>query len=197
MSEKQTLEALSTPQQADGILKQIAELTVNQGNYYPHAAAFGEHAITVPDVVAEHFPPLEDDSLSGKRTIYVTQGFSHLTGRPRRIGVVGIVSFGQSEQRDPGLIYSTNVNYHVVSNRDSGYTLERHVRSNEYGKAAVAEHVACMTTGPIAEALAEAIALQTRVYKAKAIEAGLGLNSLTAIEAQKISETLAGLIGDK
>jgi len=194
LTEQYNPEKPSTPQQAEDIYKQLGELTALQGKNYGDSHSFGEVAVVAPDSVSDHFPPTETDSESISRTLYVTQKLDRATGHPRRDGVVGLVTFMQKEKRDADLGYSTNVNYHVISDDGETYRLERHVTSTEFGKHRVAQEAGrAVTREAMEQQLAELIALRDRVTESRKVEAELDISTVNALEAQQIVETLSAL----
>ena len=174
-------------------------ITALKGQQYSHVSAFGETIVKVPDAVAVHLPPIEDDSQSGSRTLYVTQKLEHESGQPRRTGVVANIAFGQKEKRDEDLGYWTNVNYRVVSDDSNSYRLERHVTSGEYGRAQAASMAGrvAFTQDAIEQQLAELKDLRSRVEEADKIESSLGLTAVSSIEAEQILGTLTQLNQDR
>jgi hypothetical protein len=197
MGESRIPEQPSTPQQAEEVFTQIGELTALQGKQLSDRFTFGEIPIAVPDAIAEHFPDVESDSHSAGRTLYVRQMLDHQTGQPLRKGVVGMVSFIQKERRDEDLGYSTSIGYHVVSDGEDGYSLERHVTSREFGKAKATTSLVQMAITNTPEVLEQLVhdlkALRDRDEEARKVEAELGVTVVSTQEAQQVFEVLSAL----
>ncbi len=190
---QQAAEQPSTPQQAAGIFTQIGELTAFQGKQYGDTHSFSDKQVEVPDSIATHFPKAEADSESIDTNMYVSQHFDRESGQPQRTGVVGIVTFTQSERHDADLIYATHVNYHVISDTGETFRLERHVTNTEHGPHKVAEHALgrAATREDIQRKLDETRELLAKVRESRKVEAELGLLTVSSREAEQILKVLS------
>lgn len=176
----------STPEQASLLLAEVGTLTTFQGSNYGDRNTFGMPIAELPPTVAEHVPH-QGSSSKVANSVYVVQIFDRDTGRPKRDGVVGSITFTQQQEPTPGVIYTADVNYHITSS-DSGetYGLERHVTNTEISTQNAKEREEAVAN-PIAF-LAGLTALRIRVEDARSTEAAMGLLTVTGTEALQLIE---------
>ena len=105
------------------------------------------------------------------------------------------MTFIQRENRDADLGYVTHIDYRVIRENDGLYGLERHVYSNEFGKADAAQldaEIAFAVSNPseaVERRLAELAAM--RLPEAAGLEQEMGLLVVGSIEAQAILEAIS------
>jgi hypothetical protein len=131
-----TPEEPSAPDQAADLYRELGELTTLQGRNYGERHAFGEVAITTPEIIAGYFPATRTDSQSASRIFYASQILDRATGQPITDGLMGIVGFDQKEQRNPNLMYATRVSYRLMGSDGQAMSLERRVSTSEHGSQA-------------------------------------------------------------
>jgi hypothetical protein len=180
---EQAAPALATPEQADLILSDVADLAMMQGDGRTYEFTMG----LAPAEVQKHFPKPELADSVVIDSVRVAQNFDP-AGRPRDKGTLAVVTFTRAEPQSVGVTYETQIDYSVVVDENGKKGMQRHI--HERG---VDVHK------PLPSSLVGRLVMQELPGAQEAHEASLaaeevlGIPNVTAAEADSIAGFLDSL----
>jgi hypothetical protein len=137
MSEIPTPEIPSTPGQAEAAYLALSNLLAVQGTDSGQAKTFSLYMPAVPEMIAAHFQPAEDNSHATGRSLMAHQALDP-DMRPVATGELGNIIFSQREERVKDTGYLSELVYRFTRDTDEAgepgdFRLERSVGGREFG----------------------------------------------------------------